>query len=213
MKKALQKGPAQRLSLKNKYLPLITIVGFLLSSLCAHAQFYDSTKLRQTVNAYGFDWKNGKFRGSLIVPTGTGLIKMANKDSGSIAYHNGIFYGNNGYEWNPLGNGAAVPTWQGTLLAPNGSILTQDNLINSKGYTFSIDSARAFYFGTYANDYDSRAWYTMWPDFDDGNQGHQFFMSGEDASDTATYRLGLDLYLNPVEVNIILINYRFFNSQ
>ena len=152
MKQALEKGPAQRSSFLNNYRALITAVGFLLTSLCMHAQFYDSTKLLQDVSAHGFRWKNSEFRSSLIVPTGTGLVKMANRDSGSIAYHNGIFYGNNGYAWNPIGNGAAVPTWQGTLLAPDGSILTQDNYVNAKGYNFIIDSLNYLRFENYATE-------------------------------------------------------------
>ena len=149
MKQALEKGPAQRSSLRNKYLPLIAIVGLLLFSLCSHAQ-YDSTKLRQIVNAYGFDWKNGKFRGSFIVPTDT--TKMAVKDSAAIAYSHGKFWGNNGYGWSPLGNGADLPTWQQTLSTTNGHVLTQDNIVNAKGYKFNIDSLKTFRIFNYATE-------------------------------------------------------------
>lgn len=58
-------------------------------SLTATAQ-YDSTKLLQDQNAYGFRWKNGKFRYQLTIPQ-TDTITMAVADSGSVAFYNGAF--------------------------------------------------------------------------------------------------------------------------
>lgn len=172
MKQALEKGPAQRSSLRNKYLPLIAAVGLLLFSFCSHAQ-YDSTKLRQIVNAYGFDWKNGKFRGSFIAPTDT--PKLAVKDSAAIAYSHGKFWGNNGYGWSPLGNGADVPTWQQTLNVINGSILTQDNTINSQTHelVFKADNGA------------TNTYLSLLP-----NTGTLNTVNGDDYADVSTNRAG-----------------------
>lgn len=127
MKKALEKGPAQRLSLKNKYLPLIAIVGLLLISFCAHAQFYDSTKILQDVNSYGFRWKNGKFRGPLIL--GNDTSKLALKDSGAIAFSHGKFWGNDGYGWTNFLKEGDVPS--GWTLSGNSGTTDGVNFIGT----------------------------------------------------------------------------------
>lgn len=67
-------------------------------SFSANAQQYDSTKLLQDQNSYGFRWWNGKFRGSFVIPT-TDTLKMAMKDSGAIVYKGGKIFFWNGYKW------------------------------------------------------------------------------------------------------------------
>ena len=50
----------------------------LLFPTIAYSQ-YDSTRNRQTVYAYGFNWLNGKFASSFVIPTDT--AKLAVRDS------------------------------------------------------------------------------------------------------------------------------------
>jgi hypothetical protein len=73
---------------------------FVFTSIAASAQ-YDSTKVRQPVGAYGFDWKNGKFTGSVVIPADT--VAMAVADSGAIASKGGSIWGWNGYKWEETG--------------------------------------------------------------------------------------------------------------
>ena len=74
------------------------LILLLLFSLKLFAQSqYDSTKSLQPLNVYGSDNKNGKFRGSLNIPTDT--IKLAVKDSGGIAYKGQSLFIWNGYVW------------------------------------------------------------------------------------------------------------------
>ncbi len=140
MKKASFERPTQRKSLKNNYLPLVVIVGLLLFSNCVLAQFYDSTKVLQYVNAYGYAWKNGKFRGPLIL--GNDTSKLAKKDSGAIAFKHGKFWGNNGYGWNEFGG--STPTWQQTLSVTDGNKLTTDHTINGNGNYLLFDNLSSF---------------------------------------------------------------------
>lgn len=79
---------------------------FLLIALPAFASAqYDSTKVLQDIQAYGYKWKNGKFSGSFIVPTDT--FKLAVKDSGALAYKSGEYYKYNGYIWQLVGGGGS----------------------------------------------------------------------------------------------------------
>lgn len=76
----------------------------LLLPLFAAAQ-YDSTKPLQYQNAYGFNWKNAKFRNSLVLPHDT--IQMAVADSGAIVWNSGGVYVWDGYVWG-LSSGAGT---------------------------------------------------------------------------------------------------------
>lgn len=68
----------------------------LIPSLC-FAQ-YDSTKNRQTINAYGYEYKNIKVGSSLIIPNDT--PHLAQKDSNAIGAINGRVYSWTGQKWN-----------------------------------------------------------------------------------------------------------------
>jgi hypothetical protein len=76
-----------------KYLPLI-LLSFL--SLSVHAQ-YDSTKNLQSIEAYGYSWKNAAFRYSIRLPKDT--PKLAVKDSGCLAVKGSTLYLWNGIRW------------------------------------------------------------------------------------------------------------------
>jgi hypothetical protein len=89
---------------------LLSIFAFLALGLIAEAQpinsMYDSLKLRQTVSAYGYDWRNGKF-GTLVLPYDT--LRMAFKDSGAVAYKADTLYVWTGLRWiKPAGGGSNV---------------------------------------------------------------------------------------------------------
>lgn len=64
---------------------------FLFASIAGHGQ-YDSTKLLQAQNAYGFSWKNMKVlpNGALIIPHDTPTLAVA--DTGAIIIRNGCLY-------------------------------------------------------------------------------------------------------------------------
>ncbi|HEY4112182.1 hypothetical protein [Puia sp.] len=74
---------------------------FLFSVLClgASAQV-DTTKVRQQINAYGYEWNNAAFNGSLRIPRDTFKLKVA--DSGSVAYKSGELWKWNGYLWSQI---------------------------------------------------------------------------------------------------------------
>lgn len=80
-------------SLKNNYLSLV-ILAVLLTTI-SYGQ-YDSTKTRQPVSGYGFDYKNIKL-GTIII--GLDTPKMALKDSGAIAYKNQSLWTYTGAYW------------------------------------------------------------------------------------------------------------------
>lgn len=88
----------------------ILVTAAALSSKSASAQ-YDSTWLRQQINAYGYDWKNVKFRSSAIIPNDT--PRIAQQDSGAIAYKGGKLW---------LWDGS---TWR--LSSASGSSITMDS--------------------------------------------------------------------------------------
>ena len=81
----------------------------LLFPTIAYSQ-YDSTRNRQTVYAYGFNWLNGKFASSFVIPTDT--AKLAVRDSGAIAYKSGNLFKYNGFSWSIIegtgGGGSSV---------------------------------------------------------------------------------------------------------
>ena len=88
--------------LKNNYLSLRILAALLILSLCSSAQ-YDSTKILQAIQAYGFTWKNSRVISSLIPPNDT--VKLALKDSGAIAYKGGNIWSYNGVSWVLMGGG------------------------------------------------------------------------------------------------------------
>lgn len=66
---------------------------------------YDSTKIRQNINAYGYNYKNIK-AGTLIA--GVDTPKMARKDSGALAYKGGVEWVYTGDYWKQIsGSGGA----------------------------------------------------------------------------------------------------------
>lgn len=75
--------------LKGNFLSIIFSVFFFLLSTVTYAQ-YDSTRALTPVNADGFSWKTGKFRGPLILCRDTFKLKCA--DSGALAYKSGTLY-------------------------------------------------------------------------------------------------------------------------
>jgi len=88
-------GPKDQKAFRDNYLAALLICLAITFSFGAHAQ-YDSTKVRQPVNGYGFDWKNGKF-GSLIIPKDT--PKLAIADSGGISFIGGKVWNWTGHYW------------------------------------------------------------------------------------------------------------------
>jgi hypothetical protein len=105
-------------SLKDKYLSLITITVLLLYSLNGSAQ-YDSTKIRQQQNSYGFEWKNAKFISSQIIPKDT--LHLSVSDSGAIAYKGLKLWVYNGYSWlqsssSSIGGGGVINAYDSVAL-------------------------------------------------------------------------------------------------
>jgi hypothetical protein len=74
----------------------ILLYWLVLLPTLAYSQV-DTTKSVQDINAYGFRWMNGKFRGSFVLPTDTFTLKVA--DSGAIAYKGGHYWGWSGHKW------------------------------------------------------------------------------------------------------------------
>jgi len=78
---------------------------FMVLSFGASAQCYDSTKTLLSSNAYGNFFKNGGFCGALGIPRDT--LRLAVRDSGSIAWKNGVIYSFNGRSWVAAGGGGS----------------------------------------------------------------------------------------------------------
>ena len=85
------------LSLFDSYKPLIAAMAFLIISISSSAQYYDSTKILQAQQSYGFSWKNGKFY-NLQIPQDT-ATKYKVADSNYISIKNGTIYVWNGYAY------------------------------------------------------------------------------------------------------------------
>jgi len=121
MKKGLTR-PKQLTGFFDNYKALKTAMAFLIIfvSFSASAQ-YDSTKLLQDQNSYGFRWKNGKFRYQLTIPTDT--VPMAVADSGSLAYKNGSVYKWSGYSWASVGGTAGWSLTGNALTSPGTNFL------------------------------------------------------------------------------------------
>lgn len=84
--------PKQGLRLLDNYRPLLILTLAILFSLGTFAQRYDSTKKRQAIPAYGFEWNNAVFKESLGLPATGELRPRAIKDTGQVAYFNGYGY-------------------------------------------------------------------------------------------------------------------------
>lgn len=127
-----------RRSFPDNYRALVAAFLLLFISVTASAQ-YDSTKVLQDQNAYGFNWKNGAFRYSFRIPTGDTLT-MAVADSGSIRFYDGAGYLWNGYSWQSLGGSGSTNTSIGSAykIAVNGS---NDIKSLSAGWGAILDSA------------------------------------------------------------------------
>lgn len=97
-----------------------------------------------------------------------------------------------GYQLKPL---LTTPTWQQTLIS--GSILTQNNTVEADQFSFNLNNSSRLEFGTSYPGYDSKSWYVQSPLFDDGEAGHTFFHTSEDATDTSIYQFYGALYFKP----------------
>jgi hypothetical protein len=69
----------------------------LLLPYWAYSQGVDTTKVLQDINANGYRWVNGAFRGYFIIPKDTPKLRVA--DSGAIAYKGGDQWLWNGHYW------------------------------------------------------------------------------------------------------------------
>jgi lysophospholipase L1-like esterase len=89
--------------MKSKLLSGLIFSALLILSMQSFGQ-YDSTKNRQPVSGYGFDWKNGSFKYLLKGPTDT--AKLSRADSGSYAMKNSIVYFWTGFKWKAVSSGS-----------------------------------------------------------------------------------------------------------
>lgn len=91
----------------------------------------NSTK---NITGYLKNYGNGRTRFQYAVDT-----IVAVNDSTIRVYHD---YANAVYfDLHISGTGAAIPTWQNTLAATDGNLLTQDNFIDADGYVFHIQNS------------------------------------------------------------------------
>lgn len=119
MQKAL--GPTDRKAFRDKYLAALMIGLALFLSFSASAQV-DTTQQRQPVKGYGFEWKNGKFNSSAVMPIDT--PKLAVADSGGIAWKGGHWWGWAGYYWLKIDSASAVGGVDSAIAAISGIIST-----------------------------------------------------------------------------------------
>ncbi len=100
-------------------LKIFLLFTFISLKIFAQTPIYDSTKLLQPVNAYGNDNKNGRFRGSLLIPKDT--IRLAVADSGAIAFKGSALWSWNGYQWSKGTGGGGGGSTTVTFYGINGS--------------------------------------------------------------------------------------------
>jgi hypothetical protein len=125
---------------KIKTLLLLISMAFVASNSFAQ---YDSTKILQPVNGYGFEWKNGKFKGPLGLFNDT--VKLAVKDSNFVAFKNGTLFRFTGYYWAAMGGGGGgSQTWQNTLDEPDGYKLQHSNFMEGQNNKISWDNFSEF---------------------------------------------------------------------
>ena len=112
---------------------------------------YDSTKILQAQLSYGYQWKNGRFTGSLLAPTDT--VKMAVKDSGGIVTKNNIIYVWDGYKWkgsSPTFSGGPISSLPAIGNDPGTNITSKDFIV-SQFYASQPPTAGLSGGGTYEN--------------------------------------------------------------
>lgn len=85
MKKALR-WAAHFTAFRDKYLAAVMMVAALFISSVVSAQV-DTTKVRQRINAYGYEWRNGTMDSSFRIPRDT--FRLRQSDTGSIAFKSG----------------------------------------------------------------------------------------------------------------------------
>lgn len=101
-------------SFRNSYLALATVLAILLQ-FTASAQV-DTLRVRQKINAYGYDYKNVAVDSSLKLPVDTFRLRVT--DKGSIAYKDSCLYVWTGSRWRSIwcdgggttGGGGGGPT-------------------------------------------------------------------------------------------------------
>jgi len=89
---------------------VIQLVFFLLP-LIMYGQ-YDSTRNRQIQNSYGFEWRNGKFKSTIIIPGDTPHLAQA--DSNAIAVVALSIYKWTGSSWQQVSGAGGSQTLQQT---------------------------------------------------------------------------------------------------
>lgn len=84
--------------------------------------------------------------------------------------------------------------------------LTDNRILHGAKKSLSIDSISNLLVVTDVDGYDSRAWSTIMPQWDDANAGHKFYMTNQDVSDTAIYQFANGLYFKPLAGSYIFDN-------
>lgn len=111
---------------------LITIL-LLFFGFTSFAQ-YDSTRNLDTIDQYGFSWKNGAFRYSLRIPKDT--PRIARKDSGCIAFKNSTIYTWTGYYWKAVATAGSGGV--GVNIYNSDGTLTESRTIETDGHDLYI---------------------------------------------------------------------------
>jgi len=113
---------AKLTSFRNKYLALIAVSLLLLS-------FPALSQVRQPVNAFGFDWLNGRFKRSLVVPSDTPHLSPT--DTPAVAIIGPTQYKWDGTRWNTLAGGSGGMLYNGIAnggVTVNGSNILLDTI-------------------------------------------------------------------------------------
>jgi hypothetical protein len=136
MQKRPHERPKQVKAFRNNYLAALILAAAFLLQLPAHAQV-DTSKQRQSINAYGYAYKNVSVDSSFRVPRDTFKLRMA--DSGSIAWKNGRLWQWSGSKWDTIK--ASGGSGSGNL---NGSLVAGRGLISTDGVTVTTDNGFLF---------------------------------------------------------------------
>lgn len=97
------------MKIKLKYFRFYAALFLVFSTVFSSYGQYDSTRVRQQIQAYGYEWKNALFKHSLIIPKDT--TKMAIQDSGAIATLDKKLLMWDGYVWSEIsGSGGVTDT-------------------------------------------------------------------------------------------------------
>lgn len=129
----------------------------IAATLFSKAQKVDTLWLTNNI-AYGSRHKRVKIDSAFILPYGG---DTATKYKGLIKYLGESIYYANGSKWNRLlsEGGNTIPTWQQTLLATNGRILTEDNTIDAFNTNLTFDNLDLIYFSSNISDPDNEAYF------------------------------------------------------